>query len=325
MPVDEQGTPTRGTGRKAIEDERVDSPTPPKSPRALLALEDSSRRNLEMIEDETAQSAWPPAVAAGIGALAESAWPTAVADGNEAPIFSPNAERRFDTVMELRAEVAKQESKAIACERARQESLQHVGKMAFDEIEALQERIMRSDHQIRQQEAVIQGQRLTAHEMSIEDEGATYRCADLERINVMAQEVAAHLKERVIGVNEEYNGQGFNAEEMYREAHARGTFNINIERQGTLKDFYNQESTQQNVVLDLQRKLLNEECSMHKMQKIMYERRNEVHDMQLNIAGPMQLNLQSRTKRDTRWFPTSRFLGTRLKRPIPSWRQKYTV
>ena len=29
-------TPTRGTRRKAIEDDRVDSPTPPKSPRALL-------------------------------------------------------------------------------------------------------------------------------------------------------------------------------------------------------------------------------------------------------------------------------------------------
>ena len=305
MPVDEQGTPTIGTRRKAIEDERVDSPTPPKHPRALLALEGSSRRNAGVNDDETTQGAWPPAVA----------------EGYEPPILSPTAERRFNTVMELRAEIAKQELKVIASERARQESVQHMEKIAYDEIEAMQERITHRDNQIRQQEAVIQGQGLTIHEMSGQDEGATYRCADLERMNAMAQEVAIHLKERVISANEEYNVQGFNAEEMYREANleigslgrsleamnqrhaiaqselhvesnlgeetarqrARDIFNKDLERQETIKDFYNQESIQQGVILELQRKLLNEELSLQKIQNVMYERRNEVHDEQLEL------------------------------------------
>ena len=62
MLVDEQGTPTRGTRRKALEDERVDSPTPPKSPRAVLSLEDSARRGLENMDGLGGdRSTWPMA------------------------------------------------------------------------------------------------------------------------------------------------------------------------------------------------------------------------------------------------------------------------
>ena len=140
-------------------------------------------------------------------------------------------------------------------------------------------------------------------------------------MNVIAQEVAMHLKERVISINEGYNVQGCNAEEMYHEAnmevgklrrsleamnqrymvaqselhlasssaeetarqHAREMFNKDLERQETIREYYNQESTQQGIILDLQRNLLNEEQSVQKVQKALYERRNEAHDMQLEL------------------------------------------
>ena len=142
-------------------------------PRALQALEDSSQRIAGMIED----------------GFTEGAWPSAVAGGHDSSPITFEKEQRCNTMMELRAEIAQQESCVIASERARQESVQHIEKVAYYETEATQERIMPRDHQIRQQErimhrdhqirqqgAVIQGQGATTHEMTIEDERATYGC-----------------------------------------------------------------------------------------------------------------------------------------------------
>ena len=121
---------------------------------------------------------------------------------------------------EFRAGLAQEQAKVIASERARQESIQQLENIAYDEIRAMQDRIKHRDGQIRLQESVIQSQGSTIEEMTIEDEGATYRCAELERMNVMAHEEAVHLKERVLSINEEYNAQGINAEEMYHEANS---------------------------------------------------------------------------------------------------------
>ena len=84
----------------------------------------------------------------------------------------------------------------------------------------MMERISHSDQFTRHPEEMLHGQGLTIEKMIIEDEGATYRCMELERMNVMAQEVAAHLKNRVVSINEEYNAQGLNAELVCNEANA---------------------------------------------------------------------------------------------------------
>ena len=101
-------TPTRGTRRKAIEDNRVDSPTPPKSPRALLELEDSAMAIV---------------AAMGIGgSQPEGVLPSAITGGEEPSPISNVEERMFNTMGVLRAEIAQQESRVLQSERARQES-----------------------------------------------------------------------------------------------------------------------------------------------------------------------------------------------------------
>ena len=305
-------TPTRGTRRKAIEDDRVDSPTPPKSPRALLELEDSAMAIV---------------AAMGIGgSQPEGVLPSAITGGEEPSPISNVEERMLNTMEVLRAEVAQQESRVLQSERARQESTQYIEQIAYDEISAMQANIMQRDAQIRQQLEMIRGQGHTIEEMTIEDEGATYRCEELERMNHMAQEVAAHLKNRVLSINEEYNVQGINAEQMYHEAHseisslrrslealnqrymvaqselnvasssaeevarqhAKELFNKDMEKQETVRQYYHQESTQQGIIIDLQQKLLNEESSLQIAQQRIHDRRHEVHDVQLELHEALE-------------------------------------
>ena len=86
--------------------------------------------------------------------------------------------------------------------------------------------------------------------------------------------------------------------------HAREMFNKDLERRGAVKEMYSVETTQQNLILDLQRKLLNEEQSVHQVRGTMWERRNEVHDMQLELNEALghkrlyetQLAIQDRVK-----------------------------
>ena len=183
--------------------------------------------------------------------------------------------------------------------------MQRIEQIAYDEISAMQDSFAHRDAQIRQQLEMIRGQGHTIEEMTIEDEGATYRCEGLERMNHLAQEVAAHLKNRVISINEEFNVQGINAEQMHHEAnheianlrrtlesmnqrymvaqselsvasssaeevarqHSKELFNKDMERQETMRLHYHQESTQQGIIIDLQQKLLNEETSLQAAQQ----------------------------------------------------------
>ena len=92
-------TPTRGTRRKAIEDDRADSPTPPKSPRALLSLEDSGMAIVASM---------------GIGGRTDDVLPSANIGVEEPSPISDIEERRFHAMGLLRAEVAQQESRVIA-------------------------------------------------------------------------------------------------------------------------------------------------------------------------------------------------------------------
>ena len=306
-------TPTRGTRRKAIEDDRVDSPTPPKSPRALLALEDSAMAIVASM---------------GIGGRTDDVLPSANIGREEPSPISDIEERRFHAMGLLRAEVAQQESRVIASERARQESVQRIEQIAYDEISAMQASITQRDAQIRQQLEMIRGQGQTIEEMTIEDEGATYRCEELERMNRLTQEVATHLKNRVLSINEEFHVQGINAEQMYYEAnheiaslrrtleslnqrymvaqselgvasssaeevarqHAKDLFNKDMERQETMRLHYHQESTHHGIIIELQQKLLNEEASLQTVQRRLHDRRNEVHDMQLEMNEAIEHN-----------------------------------
>ena len=255
----------------------------------------------------------------------EGAWPMASAGGEEPSPISQAEDRRFNVMMQLKAEIAQQEARVLASERARQESVQYVEQIAYDEINAMQDRIAHSDHQIRQQLETIQGQGLTIEEMTLEDEGATYRCEGLERMNTMAQEVAVHLKNRVISITEEFNAQGINAEEMYHQAnheiaslrrsleaanhrymiaqselnaaleetakqHARELYNKDLDRQELVRAHYTQESTQQGIILDLHQRLLNEESSLQTVRRKMFENRNEIHDMQLAYNEVVERN-----------------------------------
>ena len=147
-------------------------------------------------------------------------------------------------------------------------------------------------------------------------------------MNRLAQEVATHLKNRVLSINEEFNVQGINAEQMYQEAnheisslrrsleslnqrymvaqselsvaassaeevarqHAKELFNKDLERQETVRLHYRQKSIQQGIIIDLQQKLLNEESSLQVAQQRIYDRRHEVHDVQLELNEALEHN-----------------------------------
>ena len=262
------------------------------------------------------------------GGQPDDVLPSANIGGEEPSPISDVEAKRFHTMGLLRAEIAQQESRVLASERARQESVQQIEQLAYDEISAMQANITQRDAQIRQQLEMIRGQGQTIEEMTIEDEGATYRCEELERMSHLAQEVATHLKNRVISINEEFNVQGINAEQMYHEAnyeianlrrsleslnqrymvaqselsvaassaeevarqHAKDLFNKDMERQEAVRLHYHQESTQQGIIIDLQQRLSNEESSLQVAQQRIYERRHEVHDVQLELSEALEHN-----------------------------------
>ena len=117
-----EGTPTgRGTKRKALEDQRVESPTPPKSPRSAdtLALEDLP--TLPMLDDLPTQ---------------EATWPTALADADVTSPVSNREEMHFRVKGELRAEIARQEARVLASERSKFGAIQQIESVAYQEVES---------------------------------------------------------------------------------------------------------------------------------------------------------------------------------------------
>ena len=152
---------------------------------------------------------------------------------------------------------------------------------------------MYRDQFIRRQEEMLQGQDETIQQMTLEDEGATCRCMELERMSQMSQEVAIHLRNRVMAINEEFNTQGRSAEFMYHEAdaemqhmrraldvanhrysiarseleasskaydelarqHATELSDKDTERQNILRESYEREATSRGSILDLQQKV----------------------------------------------------------------------
>ena len=113
-------TPTgRGTKHKALEDQqRVESPTPPKSPRSAetLALEDLP--SLPMLDDlPTSGVAWPLA-------------PTE----NEVPSPIESREDKHHRIKgELRAEIIRQEARVLAVERSKTEAIQQIESAVYIE------------------------------------------------------------------------------------------------------------------------------------------------------------------------------------------------
>ena len=197
-------TPTgRGTKHKAFEDRRVDSPTPPKSPRSAetLALEDLP--SLPMLDDLLT-----PGVA----------WPSAPTENDVPSPIEEREEKHHRVKGELRAEIARQEARVLAVERSKNEAIQQIESAVYREIESMSESITFRDQHIRRQEEMLQGQGETIQQMTLEDEGATYRCMELERMNTMSQEVAVHLRNKVMAINEEFSVQGQTAEYVYQEA-----------------------------------------------------------------------------------------------------------
>ena len=223
--------------------------------------------------------------------------------------------------MELKAEIARQEAKVLASERSRSEAIHQIESIAYQEFESMTERIMHRDQLIRRQEEMLQGQGETIQQMTLEDEGATYRCMELERMSQMSQEVAAHLKNRVMSINEEFNAQGRSAEFMYNEAdadirqlrrsldvanhrytiarseleassnaydemakqHATEIFDKGVERQNIIRESYEREATGRGAVLDLQQKYMHEERELQAEMRRIYATRNEVHDVHLEM------------------------------------------
>ena len=185
----------------------------------------------------------------------------------------------------------------------------------------MSESITFRDQHIRRQEEMLQGQGETIQQMTLEDEGATYRCMELERMNTMSQEVAVHLRNKVMAINEEFNVQGRTAEYVYQEAdteiqqmrralemanlrysnarselesaarthdeltrqHAMELFKKEDERQTVLREGYEREAISRGSIYDLQRKCMLEERELQEEMQLFYQARNEIHDAHLEM------------------------------------------
>ena len=299
-------TPTgRGTKHKALEDQqRIESPTPPKSPRSAetLALEDLP--SLPMIDDLLA-----PGVA----------WPLAPTENEVPSPIETQEDKHFRVKGELRAEIARQEARVLAVERSKTEAIQQIESAVHREIEAMSESIMHRDQHIRRQEEMLQGQGETIQQMTLEDEGATYRCMELERMNAMSQEVAVHLRNKVLAINEEFGEELLNtctikqiqrysrcdftlemANRRYANArselesaartqdeltkqHAMELFKKEDERQTVLREGYEREAISRGSIYDLQRKCMLEERAVQEEMQLFYHARNEIHDAHLEM------------------------------------------
>ena len=185
----------------------------------------------------------------------------------------------------------------------------------------MSESITVCDQHIRRQEEMLQGQGETIQQMTLEDEGATYRCMELERMNTMSQEVAVHLRNKVMAINEEFSVQGQAAEYVYQEAdteiqqmrralevanlrysnarselesaarthdeltrkHAMELFKKEDERQTVVREGYEREAISRGSIYDLQRKCMMEEREYEEEMQLFYQARNEIHDAHLEM------------------------------------------
>ena len=301
-------TPTgRGTKHKALEDQqRIESPTPPKSPRSAetLALEDLP--SLPQLEDLMAP---------------EVAWPLAPTESEAPSPIETREDKHFRVKSELKAEVIRQEARAQAAERSKAEAIRYIESTVYREIESMSESIKQRDRHIRMQEEMLHGQGETIQQMTLEDEGATYRCVELERMNTMSQEVAIHLRNKVMAINEEFSVQGQAAEYVYHEAdteiqqmrlnlelanrryanarselesaarnhdemkrqHAMELFKKEDDRQTAVREKYEQEAINRGSIFDLQRKYILEERGYEEEMQLFYQARNEIHDAHLEM------------------------------------------
>ena len=251
----------------------------------------------------------------------EVAWPLAPTE-NEAPSPIETREDKHHRIKsELRAEVIRQEARVQAFERSKAEAIQQIESAVYREIESMSESITLRDRHIRMQEEMLHGQGETIQQMTLEDEGATYRCMELERMNTMSQEVAVHLRNKVMAINEEFNVQGQAAEYVYHEAdteiqqmrlaldianrrysnarcefesaarthdeltrkHAMEIFKKEDERQTVMRERYEQEAINRGSIYDLQRKYILEERGYEEEMQLFYQARNEIHDAHLEM------------------------------------------
>ena len=301
-------TPTgRGTKHKALEDQqRIESPTPPKSPRSAETLALDDLPSLPQLEDLMAP---------------EVAWPLAPTESEAPSPIETREDKHFRVKSELKAEVIRQEARAQAAERSKAEAIRHIESTVYREIESMSESITQRDRHIRMQEEMLHGQGETIQQMTLEDEGATYRCMELERMNTMSQEVAVHLRNKVMAINEEFSVQGQAAEYVYHEAdteiqqmrlnleltnrryanarseleaaarnhdelarqHAMELFKKEDERQTAVREKYEQEAINRGSIYDLQRKYILEERGYEEEMQLFYQARNEIHDAHLEM------------------------------------------
>ena len=137
----------------------------------------------------------------------------------------------------------------------------------------------------------------------------------------MSQEVAVHLRNKVMAINEEFSVQGQAAEYVYHEAdteiqqmrralevanfrysnarselesaarthdaltrkHAMELFKKEDERQTAVREGYEREAISRGSIYDLQRKYILEERGYEEEMQLFYQARNEIHDAHLEM------------------------------------------